>query len=324
MYSKRKEFISLLINGNIDSKNLSRALKVSGVWPSQEEWGNYLSKLLLWLGSIAIALAVIFFVAFNWENVGRFAKFSLIQGLLIAVIAAYFFFKEKPLAQKVLLTVASLLTGALMALYHQTYQTGADPWQLFFTWGILIIPWAVAARFASLWFIQVFLLNLSLFLYLYTSDNLFGLVFATDASLLWLLFVFNAIILFVWELAARKFDYLTPRWPVRMIALASGVAISFLCLWAIFDSDEVSSFAFLVWVLTMAGVFFVYRKLRPDLFILTMACLSGIIIITSFVSYHLLRDSNEGGLLLIALLVIGLASGSAFWLRKVNKEFNNA
>ncbi len=45
---------------------------------------------------------------------------------------------------KAALLLATLLLGVFLALFGQTYQTGADPWQLFANWALLILPWEVA------------------------------------------------------------------------------------------------------------------------------------------------------------------------------------
>ncbi len=48
--------------------------------------------------------------------------------------------------------MGSLRAGRiLLAVYGQTYQTGADPYELFFGWAILIIGWVAISRFAPLW-----------------------------------------------------------------------------------------------------------------------------------------------------------------------------
>ena len=44
----------------------------------------------------------------------------------------------------------SLLTGALLALSGQVYQTGADTFELFAWWAVLILPWVLVSRFSPL------------------------------------------------------------------------------------------------------------------------------------------------------------------------------
>lgn len=48
------------------------------------------------------------------------------------------------------LFTSALLVGGLLALFGQTYQTGANLLQLFFTWSLRILPEALIARLPAL------------------------------------------------------------------------------------------------------------------------------------------------------------------------------
>ena len=50
-----------------------------------------------------------------------------------------------------LLVLAGLFLGALLALLGQIYQTGADTWELFAWWALLLLPWALAGASQALW-----------------------------------------------------------------------------------------------------------------------------------------------------------------------------
>lgn len=53
----------------------------------------------------------------------------------------------------------SLWIGSLLALVGQTYQTGADIWELFAPWAALITP--LAGRSGAVWGLWAVLLNLT-------------------------------------------------------------------------------------------------------------------------------------------------------------------
>jgi len=325
MRTTRQELIALIDNGNIETSNIPKALELTGVWPNKTSWSKFLHTTLTWLGALAISVSVIFFIAFNWDDIGRFAKFAGLESVILASIGAYYFFAKQQLSQKVLLTVASLLTGALIAYFHQTYQTGADPWQLFFTWALLILPWVFAAQFAPLWFLFVVLLNITIYTYLFIENGFFGVIFDSNFSMLWTGFFVNAIILVLWELASTKFVYLKTRWPVRLIAIGSGFAISFLCLLSIFEVRHSSNLSPMIWLLSIAAIYYVYRKLKPDLFMLAAGCLSVIVIVNCFLAQVLFDDIDLGfgGLFILALCTIAMGGGSAMYLRDLHKEFND-
>jgi hypothetical protein len=93
-------------------------------------------------------LGLIFWIAANWETLGRFGRFALLQGVFLAACAGTLW---RPAAREPLLLLALLAIGGLFAYFGQTYQTGADPWQLFALWALLALPLAVAARSDVLW-----------------------------------------------------------------------------------------------------------------------------------------------------------------------------
>lgn len=95
-----------------------------------------------------LGFGLILWIAAHWDHIGRPGRFTLVGGALALAIAASFVQKIRVPA----LLAAFLASGGLFALIGQTYQTGADPWQLFATWAALTLPWALAARHDALWF----------------------------------------------------------------------------------------------------------------------------------------------------------------------------
>jgi uncharacterized membrane protein len=61
--------------------------------------------------------------------------------------------------------LAFVATGALLALFGQTYQTGADVYELFLTWALLGLPLVVAAQWGVASAAWVLVLNISLMLF---------------------------------------------------------------------------------------------------------------------------------------------------------------
>ncbi len=92
--------------------------------------------------------ALILWIAANWDGIGKMGRFAIAGGVLAAgglgAIAMPAFVAPGML-------VSFLATGALLALVGQTYQTGADTWQLFAAWAVLGLPFAMAARSDAVW-----------------------------------------------------------------------------------------------------------------------------------------------------------------------------
>lgn len=93
-------------------------------------------------------LGVIFWVAAHWDSLGRAGQFVLLQGLLAAAALGAW---RWPVARVPLALVAWLDLGGLLAFFGQTYQSDADPWQLFALWALLTLPLALAVRSDALW-----------------------------------------------------------------------------------------------------------------------------------------------------------------------------
>lgn len=321
MHSSRHLLINLIERGAIPLSKIAGALAVAGVTPDGKAWRVFIGRLLLWLGALALAFAVMFFVAYNWNEIGRFAKFGLVEASIALAVLAYWKFGAGTVTGKLSLLVATILLGVLLALYGQTYQTGADPWQLFFTWSILMLPWAIVGRFAAIWMVWIALINLSIVLYYQTFSGMLWIMFGGDTEMLWLVFLFNLLVLAVWESLSGRWNWLAERWAVRLVAIGGGVPITLLALYAIFDQHS-GVLAGLAWVLWLAGVYLVYRKGKPDLFMLAGGCLSGIVVLVAFLSKHILKSGDASAFLFISLVVIGLGASSAIWLKKLHRELH--
>ena len=323
MTSKRSLVIHWAEQGNIPGQELLKAVAAVDILPRAGDWRRFLDKLFLWLGALALAFATLFFVAYNWDNLGRFAKFGAVQGLIVFSVAAYWRLGAEKLTAKASLLVASILLGVLLALYGQTYQTGADPWQLFFYWALLILPWALVGRFASLWLVWVMLINVSIYLYFSTFGSWFWRLFSPVEQMFWVGFVFNAVALVGWELLATRLSWLNERWAVRIVALLGGSAITWLAVFTIISRREAHIASIPVYALSMLLLYYFYRRKIPDLFMLAAGCLSGIVVVTTLFGRMMLSGgghSSSQGFLLLAFIVIAMGAGSAYWLRSIQRE----
>lgn len=323
MISPRNQIIELIEQGAIPAEKIGDALTAAKVTPDGKAWRTFIDHLLLWLGGLALAFATMFFVAYNWNDIGRFAKFGMVEVFVILAIVAYWKLGGHKVAGKVSLLVATIFLGVLLALYGQTYQTGADPWQLFFNWALLMLPWALIGRFPAIWIVWVVLINLSIVLYHQAFRGVFWFMFGSDTGMLWLVFFFNTLALVAWEFLANIWRWLSERWAIRLLAVGSGVPMTGLVLHAIFDRGDINIFPGLVWAIWLAALYFIYRKIRPDLFMLAGGCLSGIVVLVTFLSKHLLKGEPVTAFLLLAMLVIGLGTGAAVWLRHVHREWQS-
>jgi uncharacterized membrane protein len=303
--------------GAIARDGLGPALRAAGVLPDAADWRRFLERLLLWIGVLCLAAALAFFVASNWSDLGRFTKFGLVQALLLAAVGVHWKLGPDRVSAKAALLGAAVLMGVLLALFGQTYQTGADTWELFATWAALILPWVLLGRLAAMWLIWIALLNVAVMLYFRVFPGVFGWISGVEHMLL-LLFALDTGALAAWELAARRIAWLAQRWAARLLAVGSAAAATALALHAIFASGETSAAAAVLYPAWLVAVYLVYRRLLPDLFMLAIACLSAIVVATGGLTEHVLDWNEPGGFLLIAVVVVGMAAAAAVSLRRIS------
>ena len=91
---------------------------------------------------------LIVWLAANWDTLGRFARFALLEGLIVVVCIGALL---RPVWRVPLGLGALLCTGGLFAYFGQTYQTGADPWLLFAVWATLSLPLCWSVRSDVVW-----------------------------------------------------------------------------------------------------------------------------------------------------------------------------
>jgi uncharacterized membrane protein len=214
---------------------------------------------------------------------------------------------------------AALLVGALLALVGQTYQTGADTFELFTAWALAILPWVLLGRFPALWIFWLGIVNLAVTLYDQTFPGVLGALFGPD-RILWLLLTLNTVALVVWEgLARAAVAWLRERWASRLLAIASGTLATILAVLDVVDSGS-SDWGAPVWLALLALAVFIYRRRIRDLFVLAGVVLSAIVVIATFCGENLLNESDSLAFLFIGVLVIGLSAAGGWWLKQVAAE----
>ena len=320
MATARRQLIKLIEQGAIPEEKVEDALTLLEVIPKGRNWLAFIDRFLLWLGGLAVAFSVLFFVAYNWRDLGTFTKFAMVEALLILAIVAYCRLADNSLAGKMSLVMATIFLGVLLALFGQTYQTGADPWQLFFTWAVLMLPWTFIARFPAIWIIWISLLNISIILYYQTFRSIFWFVFSSESGMLWAVFILNTAAFVSWQLLAKIWPWLKEDWAVRLLGASSGIPLTTLVILTIFDYPQTAIYPWFAWIIWIVIMYAVYRKIRLDLFMLAGCCLSVITVTVSFFGEQLLPQSDAAGFLLLAFITIIMGGGATMWLKNIHRE----
>ena len=251
----------------------------------------------------------------------RLLKLGVIQVALFAAVMTTSYLGFQKLSGKAALLLASLLTGGLLALFGQIYQTGADAYELFTGWSVLIAGWVIIGNFAPLWLLLLVLVQAAL--YLYWGQVLDAEWFVYRSPVLYeILFGLNAAALAAWEFfSSRDVAWLSGRWIPRIVLNTALVAIMVPLIILIVDHNafpDHAAAATLLPLLYFAGagvVIWFYRSILFDLYMIAVVLLSLIVLISVFFGNAM--GSNYGGFLVLGMVIVALSGGAGLWLRNL-------
>jgi uncharacterized membrane protein len=297
---------------------VQRALGIACVSPPPRAWIRFLTQALLLLGAGLLLSGVVCFFAFNWHDLGKFAKLGLLQ-LAIAACALIGWWRLRDFIGRVALSAAAVLVGPLLGVFGQTYQTGADPWGLFAAWALLTLPWAIVAHFTALWVLEVALADVALTLFWIQVPELDS---STWMYLFPLLAAIHIVAVAAWEWQRRRTaPWLDELWAPRLLVAGTFGFLLAPAIAFVFDitgEGRARTFGFFALWAAIAAAFVVYRRLREDLFMLTVAG-GSVLIMLAVLLARLLFDQMKletGGALIMALFVIGEVTLGVTWLRR--------
>lgn len=300
---------------------IRRALELALSPPPREAWARFLDRTLLFLGGLLATSGVLFFVASNWQALGRLGRLGLIEAaVLLAALGSWRLGPER-LAGQVLLTVAAALTGPLLGVYGQIYQTGADAWNLFLAWGLLILPWVLVGRNPVLWLLLLGLGNLTAWL---AWDQLAGTDPWDSASFyLWMCSANSLVWLAGETMRRRNPGALARSWVIRVLAALCLFYAAVPSWMALLESRFEGPWLGPVFLAALlVAIFRLLRPRDPDLFLPAAGLAAAISVVTVAASRILLEESEaeEAGILLMGVLVLAQVAGAAAWLRRAGRS----
>lgn len=314
-------------------------LRYCGVRPGRQAWRLFLSRTLLLAGSLAAICGVIFFFAWNWAAMPAMAKFGIIE-LLIVALAILIWWRWYDAVSRTALLAAGFLFGALFAVFGQIYQTGADSWELFRAWALILLPLALLSRQGGLWFLTWLVTNIGLNLFFFSYSSPFTVSFSLFDSIFYLntLFtygylLFQGLCLLAWEVTQRFSKTHSPdktvnRWFPRLMAAYFLLSLTtpIISELTYFHFQQPGYVLLLCWVAVMAGGYWWYRYRQPDLCMLTLGVCSllavGTAAILTSAGWGWYR--NVGSLFLIGILIaLLLGAGGKLLLHWRRKMYPN-
>jgi uncharacterized membrane protein len=323
---KRAELDHLANHFSLDQAGIETMFDIAGARPSRSEGLAFLGTCLLLGGLLSMAAALVFFVAANWSEIAVFGRFGLLELVFVAcgVVAS---FKPPPSAVgRGALFLAFVSAGALLALFGQTYQTGADVYELFLGWALLGLPLVVIARWSVTTAAWVLVLNLSLALYCGWQPaggllwTLFGGMRLSMANALLLAGAINVLL---WFAAERWRPPGVPGW-VRRWMLSCGFGFitwaGILAVAGDFDHAGSPALTLLGVVALMVTVSVHALRRREDVFIL--AVVFGTFVMVSLVAIARWVDwDDEAGFVVLALWLVGTSTVGGRVLMALSRQW---
>lgn len=226
----RKELDTFAAHYDLSAQAVDAALALADGRPTGADKRRFGMRLLHLSGVLSIAAGVVFFVAANWAAIGVFGRFALVEGALVVTVAVALWRPPPHAVGRYALLLAFILSGALFALLGQTYQTGADVYELFLNWSLLGLAVVVAAQWSVVWAAWILVLNVALALFCAARPEaglFWSLVSGWDPSLSRLLVVPLMVNVLLWLASVILEDSpwarLAPGWLGRF-ALTCAVA----------------------------------------------------------------------------------------------------
>ncbi|MBL8519660.1 MAG: DUF2157 domain-containing protein [Betaproteobacteria bacterium] len=303
--------------GLFDAAQRDAALRLVGATPDAAAWHRFLAQLFLFSGTLFLTAALGYFVAYNWNAMGRFAKIGLLE-IAVAVPAILALVMQDGLQRRAALCGAFLATGPLLAYIGQTYQTGADPWELFAAWSALTLPWLVVARWRPAWAVWLVIVNVGLQLYLAEVWQPVVLDWRESAHLASVIVV-NAVALALLERFASAIHG-AGRIAERLcvLAIAAGATLLF-CLF-VMDSQVRQAWHLPVAALALGLTGWWYRARQLDVVALGFVSL-GVIACAVVLTAKVLSELHfkSGAFLFGGMVAIGLSAMAGQWLTRLSR-----
>lgn len=287
------------------------------------EWWRWIEKALLFLGLLLMRAGVVCFIAWNWSDMAPLLKLALIEAGILGACGFALWKGLDSLVGKAAQTAAAALVGVFLAVFGQIYQTGADAYQLFVGWAVLILPWVVLARFDALWVLWIGLVNVAIGL---AWAQLIDPRHSQMEGLAIVIAAVNGTAAGLRELGhQRGCLWLKANWVRWLLVPATLLPLLAPTLTLIFDGPDkpMRLIGALCFGTAVAVTYGFHRYRVRDLFVLTVVVSCVCVVVDSaigrvLVDFHV---EDAGALFLLGLVIVGTVGVAAMWLRHAAAEF---
>jgi uncharacterized membrane protein len=315
MKIQREDLHLISRHSNLTEQEIEKALQ-ENVYNDREMWQKFLRLFFITLGIGFTTAGIIFFFAYNWEDLHKFAKIGLTEGLIIATTIIALLPKIKSSTRNIILTGSAFLVGVLFAVFGQIYQTGANAYDFFLAWTLFITLWVIVSNFAPLWLLYIVLINTTFILYSQQVVKDWS-----EILIVFILFFINTAFLIASVLLSKykKIENL-PNWFTTILALGSTTFATIGIIFGIMEEFE-PLFALLIAIVLSVFSLGIWHGLQTKSGLYLSIIPLSVIIIASTL---LLKISDgEGMLLFMTVFIIASVTGVILNLINLQKKWKN-
>jgi len=313
----RLVLLDLAATHRLDATAQVRLLRLAGLDEQPRRLNYWLKTGLALLAAGLGGLGIIFWIAANWDSIGRTAHFVLLQGFVLAMCLGA---AAVPAARTALGLIALLAIGALFAYFGQTYQTGADPWQLFALWTALALPLCAGTRSDVIWSAWVIIAAVAISRWDFAHAG-YGWRADTNNTIVHLVAWAAALLLaLLLSPLARRFTR-AGTWAYRTALSTLALLVTFIAVFGLWTTPcywlGLLLLGVLAWALTTPRMY--------DIFGLSTVALGVNILVVAGLGYALLegvRHEPIGQLLILGLAAAGLLAGTVRLILRVSRQYD--
>lgn len=216
---------------------------------SAVQWALWIMRLAIGLGTALLLCGVVFFFAYNWHDMPKWSKFTVIEAAILGCFALSAVIGVRTFVGQCLLLSASVLIGVFLAVFGQIYQTGADSWQLFALWGVLILGFLPLSQFAPQWVLQWTVIGIALWLWLIIPYHLWS----RNTSMVTLMLFYVVAVWGIQQWLKPRWQWLNHHWlSLLTLLIVQGIAVINFTL-ALFEDGQMLQLMIIIAIVTGIG-----------------------------------------------------------------------
>ena len=291
----------LIENGAVEGRKYMRAVSFLR---DGEIWKKWALGALFALAIGHILSGIIFFFAFNWNDLSGMMKFAIVGSGIFASLVGWVIAKlDNPIGQALGIT-ATVLTGTMFAVLGQVYQTPAMIHTPFVFWALLTLPFALASRNLAHWTVWIVIFTVAIASFANSGLRLAGNDFGANALNVFVSGGFVAALIALDKIIAPRMSWARAEW-FRVLLVFGAVGFAFFGFTESFWGRDAPLFLSLL-ALAIVGALIAYLYFKkPSLATLSLATFGGFTLIAQF-GFKLFEGFRDGvGVFFLVFIWLG-------------------